>query len=326
MALVRESQDAFVAARQGRWNELDTLLSRGKELFRLEGDVIARVAMLYRSLCSDLMRCRSAGYTPDLVGYLNALAGRAHNSLYGARAPRVPAFFKLVIADFPRTLRANGAFFLLSLALFGIPCALGVLGGSSSTAFAEEVIPAPMLRQMVEAYSGGFGEGRGAGQDAGMAGFYVYNNVGIAFRCFATGVLFGAGSMFFLVYNGLVIGTVTGYVVQAGHGHNMLTFMCGHAPFELTAIVISGAAGLRMGYALIATAGRTRFGSLRLAAPEIARLVVGAAVMLLIAAGIEAFWSPSAAAAPAKWAVSGIGWTLVTAYLALAGRGPGARA
>jgi uncharacterized membrane protein SpoIIM required for sporulation len=153
-----------------------------------------------------------------------------------------------------------------------------------------------------------------------MAGFYVHNNVGIAFRCFATGILFGAGSLFFLVYNGLVIGTVAGYVTQAGHGGNILTFMSGHAPFELTAIVISGAAGLRMGYSLIATEGLTRFASLRRAAPEIARLVVGAAVMLVIAALIEGFWSPSSIPATIKWVFSGVGWLFVITYLGFAGR------
>ena len=100
-----------------------------------------------------------------------------------------------------------------------------------------------------------------------MAGFYVYNNVGIAFRCFATGVLFGAGSLFFLIYNGLVTGTVAGYVMSAGHGGNIWTFMCGHAPFELTAIVIAGGAGLEMGYALVDDAAASP-ASARCAAPR----------------------------------------------------------
>ena len=66
------------------------------------------------------------------------------------------------------------------------------------------VLPAELLDGMAEAYSKGFAEGRSGDQDAAMAGFYVYNNVGIAFRCFATGILFGLGSLFFLLYNGLV--------------------------------------------------------------------------------------------------------------------------
>jgi len=301
MASVAEPQDRFVAARNARWNELDSLLVRGNVLHRMEGETIARVASLYRSLCSDLMRSRSAGYTPDLTGYLNSLASRAHNALYGTRPLRIPAFLRLLAADFPRALRRNWRFMLLSTLLFYLPWAIGMFGAMASPEFAVEVLPRAALQQMVDNYSGGFSDGRASGLDAQMAGFYVYNNVGIAFRCFATGILFGAGSMFFLVYNGLVIGTVTGYVMAAGHGANILTFMCGHGPFELTAIVISGAAGMQMGYALVKTDGRTRAGSLRYHAPDIARQIVGAAVMLVIAAAIEAFWSPSSVPTEFKW-------------------------
>src|SRR5204863_402714 len=101
---------------------------------------------------------------------------------------------------------------------------------------------------------------------------------------------FGLGSLFFLIYNGLIIGTVFGFIARLGFGGNIFTFCCGHSPFELTAIVIAGAAGIRMGYALVSTEGRTRVGSLRVHAGDVARLILGAAVMLLIAAGIEGFW------------------------------------
>src|SRR5690606_31797769 len=98
------------------------------------------------------------------------------------------------------------------------------------------------------------------------------------------------------------------------------TFICGHGPFELTAIVISGAAGLKMGYALVRTDGSTRLGSLRRAAPELVQLVSGAAVMLLLAAAIEGFWSPSSLPDEVKWAFSGLVSVSLTAYFVVAGR------
>jgi uncharacterized membrane protein SpoIIM required for sporulation len=106
---------------------------------------------------------------------------------------------------------------------------------------------------------------------------------------------------------------------------NLLTFCCGHSPFELTAIVISGTAGLLMGYALVSTGGRTRWGSLRRCADELAHLVFGAAFMLLVAALIEGFWSPSSAPAPAKWIVAVFFALAVTTYLTSAGRDPAER-
>ena len=315
-----KNRDAFVHQRSQAWHELDQLLYtlRGKRT--PTATQVSRLGSLYRDLCSDLMQARSQGAGPDIVAHLDALAARAHNQLYESRPYRVGAIKELLLSDFPRALRKNWGFFCASLILFGLPLLIGLMGSLRSRDFAMAVLPNEMLEQMAESYAKGFDEGRNANADAAMAGFYVYNNVGIAFRCFATGVLFGLGSVFFLVYNGLIIGTVFGHVTATGGGPNILAFVSGHSAFELTAIVISGAAGLQMGYALIHTGGRTRLGSLRSQARELVALVSGAAVMLLIAAAIEGFWSPSAAPPPLKWAVGALNVLSVALFLSFAGR------
>ena len=149
------------------------------------------------------MRAQAAGYSPDVIALLDGLAARAHNALYSAPPYRMRAVWELIAADFPRTLRRHGRFFALAIALFVLPGVLGFAGAMRSRAFALQILPAESVEQMEEAYAEGFGKGRKAGVNTFMTGFYVYNNVGIAFRCFATGVLFGLGSVFFLVYNGL---------------------------------------------------------------------------------------------------------------------------
>jgi uncharacterized membrane protein SpoIIM required for sporulation len=111
-----------------------------------------------------------------------------------------------------------------------------------------------------------------------------------------------------------------GHVIRVGGGPNILTFVCGHAPLELAAIVISGAAGLQMGQALVVTNGRTRLGSLWACREKILVQILGAALMLLAAAAIEGFWSPSPAPAKLKWAMGSLLLLLVVIYLGLAGR------
>ncbi|MFO7562958.1 MAG: stage II sporulation protein M [Enhygromyxa sp.] len=316
---VRMTQDEFVARRRESWRELEQLLARGKELHRSAPADISRTASLYRSVCTDLMRARAA-FGPDLVRYLDGLAGRAHNLLYGTRAWRLGGLWTLVARDFPRTLRRRWRFFALASALFYLPFLLGMLGTLASAEFAQTILPPQQLAMMEAMYEQGFESGRDVHQDSAMAGFYVLNNVGIAFRCFATGILFGLGSLFFSIYNGLMIGVVLGWVIRAGHGHNILTFICGHGPFELTAIVISAAAGLQMGWALVKTDGLTRLGSLRSQARELGHLIIGAAAMLIIAAGIEGFWSPSGLAPQLKWAAAGVFSLFVTIWLVFGGR------
>jgi uncharacterized membrane protein SpoIIM required for sporulation len=266
------------------------------------------------------MAAQSRAYAPDLVDYLDGLAARASNTLYGPRRGRLPAVWDVVVRSFPATLRRRWKFFVLSSALFGLPLLIGVLGTLQWDGFAERVLPSGQLAVMAEMYSDGYDAGRDEAIDTMMFGHYVHNNIGIAFRCFATGILLGLGSIYFLVYNGLVIGTTVGYVMKAGYGSNILTFICGHGVFELTAIVVSGGAGLQMGWALVETHGRTRLGSLRAQAKDLVALVAGAAVMLAIAAVLEGFWSPSSIPAPIKWAAAGVFAVLLLAFLLFGGR------
>lgn len=311
---------SFVDERTPLWQELSRKVASGGPLWKLAPSEISRVAALYRAVSTDLMRARRLGCPRDVIAYLDSLTAQAHNALYAAsRRDRRLRLVELAL-DFPRAFRKNFAFMLAAGALFWLPFGLGWYGTLHAAGFAERVLPTSMLDSMVEAYASGFGDGRDAGTDTGMTGFYVYNNVGIAFRCFATGALFGLGSVFFLVYNGLVTGTVVGHVIKSGHGETILTFVSGHAPLELTAIVIAGGAGLRMGFALLGTSGRTRLGSLRAVADELISLILGAAFFLFGAALIEGWWSPSSLRNPIKWGFSGLMSLVVLGFLFFYGR------
>jgi uncharacterized membrane protein SpoIIM required for sporulation len=262
------------------------------------------------------------GCAPGTVAYLDALVSRGHSQLYaGGSAPFI-RLSRLLRQGFPQELRANYRLFIVASVLFWLPFFVALFRSFQSEDFAAQVLPPGMLEQMGQAYQKDPSHGRTSGDNATMMGFYVFNNVGIAFRCFATGILFGLGSAFFLVYNGALTGAIMGHVIRVGGGANILTFICGHGPLELIAIVISGAAGLQMGRALVVTEGRTRLGSLWASRKSILYQIVGAAFMLFVAALIEGFWSPSGAPPSIKWIVGGFLFSSLMAYLGLAGRSP----
>ena len=210
---------------------------------------------------------------------------------------------------------------LLAFALFFGPLLFGLLGSLDDPAFAFRVVPESQLRPLVEGYQKGFDAGRPGGEGAAMAGFYVNNNVGIALRCFATGMFGGLGSVFYLVQNGLAIGTILGYVASQGAGGNLFFFVIGHSAFELGAIVIAGGAGLALGWSMVAPGDRPRLASVQEAGRGVAVIVSGAAAMLLVAAGIEAFWSASSVPPWGKLTFGAVCSLLVLAYILLAGWG-----
>jgi uncharacterized membrane protein SpoIIM required for sporulation len=112
-----------------------------------------------------------------------------------------------------------------------------------------------------------------------------------------------------------------GHLVATGHGRNLFSFVVTHSALEITALVFAGAAGLVLGWSLLSPGRRSRPQALRLAAAEALPLVAGAAVMTILAAVIEAFWSSSALLPQGlKFAAGGLLWSAVGAYFLFAGR------
>jgi uncharacterized membrane protein SpoIIM required for sporulation len=322
------TENAFAARRQGDWSTLEQLAHRvdTKGYKGLSPSDLARISPLYRDVCADLARAEAARYSAPLVDYLQSLTASAHTVLYGVYGRRGrggPRFrgMKSALEAFPRAVRAHYRSMLLSALFFFGPFAVGVLVALYEPGFAFRIVPEATLLPLTEAYAKGFDSGRDAGESALMAGFYVNNNIGIALRCFALGIFGGLGSAFYLIDNGLSIGAILGYVASQGAGTNILTFIVSHGSLELGAIVLSGGAGLSLGWSIVSPGDRTRLASLQAAGRDVAVIAFGAAVMLLLAAGIEGFWSGSSVPSWLKRSVGGTLFLAVMSYLVLAGRG-----
>lgn len=321
------AEAAFTDKRRGDWQALEALTQRAqtRRIRKLDPEEVRRLAPLYRDTCADLSRAQASHYSAALVDYLQALSASAHGVLYSAPAKgriaqRARAHAHAVWVAFPRAVRRHWRSMAIAFLLFFVPFFGGFVGAWVDPTYAFKIAPEPMLRQLTESYRQGFSTGRDAGQDTFMAGFYVYNNVGIALRCFALGVLGGLGSAVYLVYNGLATGAIMGYVASQGAGDNILTFVVGHSTFELGAIVIAGGAGLSLGWSMVSPGRVTRIASLQAVAKDLVVIVSGAAFMLLLAALIEGYWSASGLSSTLKRSIGGAFFVTILAYLALVGR------
>jgi uncharacterized membrane protein SpoIIM required for sporulation len=330
MALVSTlTEAAFAARRKLDWDQLDALVGRVQQrgLRKLEPESVAQISPLYRDVCADLAHAQGARYSAPLIDYLQGLTAAAHAVVYGRQPWRRLAAdargssIRVALEAFPRAVRRHKWAMLISALLFFAPFFVGLFATLADPTFATRVAPESMLRPLTESYREGFASNRGAGLDALMAGFYVQHNVGIALTCFATGLAFGLGSAFYLVFNGLSTGAIVGYVAAHGAGGNILTFIVGHSALELGAIVLAGGAGLVLGWSIVAPGDKTRVASLQAAARGVVTVVFGAAVMLFLAAAVEGFWSASTVPSLVKRIVGGGVLAIVLSYILLAGRG-----
>ena len=272
----------------------------------------------YRRLCQHLAICKSRRYTPFLTEQLNLLVKQGYDILYANKFHRRGQLLNFIYSDFPAVLQANLRFVGLAAASFLIPGILMWLACFFNEDMLYSLMDPAKVRSfeyMYDPANNKLGRERQADSDLMMFGFYIQNNIGISFRCFASGIFFGLGSIFFLVFNGLSIGGAAGHITNIGFSETFYTFVIGHGALELTAIIFSGAAGLKMGYALIAPGSYTRIIAVQLAAKEAIKIIYGSTIMLFIAAFIEAYWSSSSSLSTTiKLSVGAVLWVLVIYY------------
>lgn len=303
------------------WAEFEQMLA---DFDATSDDQLSRFPRDYRTVCQHLAIAKSRRYAAGLTNKLNRLVQQGYQAIYGENIKTQGAFLHFIFFGFPATLRANATYVWAAIALFLVPALLMFIACLMNDQMIYSIMDAGSVRGMEGMYDPSLrklGRERQSDSDLMMFGFYIYNNIGISFRCFATGVLLGLGSIFFIGYNGLILGGVFGHLTALGYSETFYPFVIGHGAFELTAIVFSGAAGLKIGYALLAPGENTRLKSLQYAAADAIKIIYGSTLMLLIAAFIEAFWSSSSTLPIAvKLGVGALLWFFVIYYCFFFGR------
>jgi len=321
-------QAAFEERYAGDWERFEAWLDRREKLRRRKAGSEPLsdldIPAVYRQLCQLLALARERQYSPDLVDRLNRLALRGHHLLYGARGGQSIRIMTFLGGDFPRLVRREWRAVLTAAILFfgsGAVLFHAVLAYPDFIFYLLDPEQLAELQEMYDPSNDRLGQREGD-DNFMMFAFYIWNNVKIGFQVFATGVLFGLGTLYYLLSNGVFIGAIAGYITGLGYIEPFWSFVSGHSAMELTAIVISGAAGLKLGAALVSPGLHSRGRALVEAARPAVRLVYGAALMFIIAAFIEGFWSPlTTFPAQTKYWVGAAMWALVIGYFAFAGRG-----
>ena len=322
------NQSQFEHIYQDQWSLFRRLLDvlESKSDITTESEVnLEEFPAQYRQLCNQYGLAQARHYSPALVDKLHNLVLRGHRQLYKKKSSLIWATINFISRDFSRTLRQNYIVFWLAFVLFyGPATAIGIATYHDpvliySLMGENQVVT---MESMYDPHNQKIGRSaeRDAETDITMFGYYILNNISIGFRTFAGGIIFGAGTLFLLIFNGLMIGGVAGHLSHPPYIETFWPFVSGHGAFELTAIVICGAAGLLLGHSLICPGQNRRTDSLRLKAPTALILVIGAALMLVCAAFIEAFWSSSTFSPTVKFSVAACNWIVVILYFLFAGR------
>lgn len=279
--------DAFVLAHSATWGRLDRLIGKRRSLTGAEVDELVE---LYQRVSTHLSILRSASSDSVLVGRLSSLVARARSVVTGAHAPLSSAFVRFWTVSFPVVAYRSWRWWLgtavvffavvvvIAMWLAGNPEAQSAVGTSSDVQ--------QLINHDVESY---YSE-----HPAAAFALQIWvNNSWVSAQCIALSILLGLPIPFILFQNAANLGLIAGLMFPAGKGGLLLGLLAPHGLLELTAVFLSGAVGMRLGWSVISPGDRPRGQVLAEQGRAVVAVAVGLVGVLLVSGLIEALVTPS---------------------------------
>ena len=299
--------DAFVLAHRSTWDRLEALVKRRR---RLTGAEVDELVDLYQRVSTHLSMVRSASTDALLIGRLSSLVARARSAVTGAHAPLWSEFIRFFTVSFPVVVYQAWRWWLGTAIGFLIVTVLVALWMSGNHEVQSSLKTPSEIEQLVNHDFVSYYSEHPAGSFFSQVWL---NNWWVSVQCIAAAILLGIPIPWMLFQNALNLGANAALMFDAGKGDVFLSLIIPHGLLELTAVFLSGAVGMRLGWSVVSPGNRPRAQVLAERGRAVVAVAIGLCGVLLVSAVIEAFVTP----APLPTAVRiGIGIAAEIAFLA----------
>ena len=289
-----------------------------RALRRMSALELTRLIDDYQALTADLARARSLGASGETVDQLNRIAVAGHNLLYGHIRLRERGGRSMSFGAFAFLVRKHAWAVILSAAMF--------FGAALASFVAVQFYPSlgyDLLSEDFLDFDPASKENLHAIPSLArpvVSSLIISNNVQVTLLAFGFGLTAGIGTTVLLIFNGIHLGSVAGWMTLQGKQRALWGWIMPHGGTELLAICLAGAAGYLFAAAIVAPGQVRRSTALRNIGGDALGIELGCMVMLVIAGLIEGFVSPSSIDYASRVGVLGATLMLWTVYFIFAGR------
>jgi len=308
--------DRFIAAHEPTWQELEALTALARRR-RLAADGIDRFVQLYQLTSAHLAHVQGTYHDPVLSLRLSRLVGDASTTLYATSGNPSRAVGRFVTTTFPLAVWDLRRFVAVSAVVTFLPAlVVGVWLATSDRALeasAPDAVREAYVQEDFEAYYS-------SAPAAQFATEVLINNIQVSFMAFVLGASLCVGAVAILAFNGANIGQAAGLFHAVGEAPKFWGLILPHGLLELTAVVLAGAAGLRIGWSIIAPGDRPRGVALAEDGRRTVPVLLGLMAAFVVAGIVEAFVTPSPLPTWARVAIGVAVELLFVSYVVTRGR------
>ncbi len=312
MAIILSNR--WLEKRRPYWERLSSLLTQAGSggVGQLSRAELRETALLYRQAASDLSTLRQDSSARAYAEHLNQLLARAHHIIYSSRRSGFLRIFHFLRDEYPAIFQRQIGYVLLSMTILLGGALLGSVLTVARPQFMRQMLGPEMVATIErhEMWTHSI-----VGVAPMMSSMIMTNNLSVCFIAFAGGITFGLLTIWSMFFNGLLLGVIGVACQQHGMSLDLWSFVAPHGSLELPSIILSGAAGLRLGKGVLFPGLYRRRDSIAQAGVEASRLVAGIIPLLVIAGTLEGFFSPSAAPVWLKFTVGGSLFVLLNLWL-----------
>jgi uncharacterized membrane protein SpoIIM required for sporulation len=310
--------DRYMALNDSTWRELDALVDRAGTMgSHLSPPEVERLLQLYQRASAHLSYVHTNFNDPALSARLSRTVGSASAVIYSAPTRAGRAIGRFFTHTFPAAVWHARRFVAVSALLLLIP-AIAIAAWLSNSDHARDVAISPELQQAYLEEE--FEDYYSSEAAASFSTKVLVNNIRVSFLAFVGGILFCVPTMFLLIFNGANIGQAAGLFHSAGKWPKFYGLILPHGVLEISAIVVAGAAGLSLGWALIAPGEQTRARSLAHEGRRAVTILIGLIIAFIVAGLIEGFVTPSGLPTSMRVGIGLVVGITFWAYIVVLGR------
>jgi len=234
-------ETAFIQQNEKKWKEFEQILDG-------ERSDPEKLSDLFIQVTDDLSYARTFYPNRSVRVYLNGLAQRIFFKIYKGKKSKRSRFAEFWATELPLLMYQARRDLLLAFVVFSMAIGIGMLSCYVEPDFLELILGESYVEMTKENIASG--DPMAVYKHKGEVNMFLgitLNNILVALYTFLLGVFYAIGTIGILIRNGIMLGAFQFFFFNEGLFQESFLTVWLHGAFEISSIVIAGAAGITMG-------------------------------------------------------------------------------